>query len=144
LSTALLFSPSFYVLLFLFMLCFFSVVFSVFYLCFWVDFCVFVLYVLLPFIETQRIASNQSCLCRTVIFHERDYRRETWSTLDRTRCRFSAYWIGMEKTNTAVPPATVVFRQQGIPPAMTTFQQQWTFSFWPLNFGNSAIGPLIN
>ena len=34
-----------------------------------------------PFIETQRIASNQSCLCRTVIFYERDYRRETWSTI---------------------------------------------------------------
>jgi len=74
------------------MLCFFSVVFSVFCLCFWVDFFLFALFLgwflrpcsvffLLPFIETQRIASNQSCLCRTVIFHERDYRRETWSTI---------------------------------------------------------------
>jgi len=52
--------------------------------------------------------------------------------LDRIRCRFSACWIGMEKTNTAVLPAA------------TTFRQEWTFSFWPLNFGNSAIGPLRN
>jgi len=62
-------------------------------LCFLVDFspflfCIFlgwflplVLGFLLPFIETQRIASNQSCLCRTVIFNERDYRQETWSTI---------------------------------------------------------------
>jgi len=48
--------------------------------------------------------------------------------LDRIRCRFSACWIGMEKTNTAVPPATA------------TFRQQWTFSFWPLIFGILTVG----
>jgi len=76
------------------LLCFFLLIF---FLCsssgFWVYFlpslfCIFlgwfmppVLGFLLLFIETQRIASNKSCLCRTVIFHERDYRRETWSTI---------------------------------------------------------------
>jgi hypothetical protein len=30
--------------------------------------------------------------------------------LDRIRCRFSACWIGMEKMNTIVPPATATFR----------------------------------
>jgi len=34
-----------------------------------------------PFIEIQQLASNQSCLCRTVIFHERDRGQETWSTI---------------------------------------------------------------
>jgi len=34
-----------------------------------------------PFIETQQLASNQSYLCRTVIFHERDHGQETWSTI---------------------------------------------------------------
>ena len=48
--------------------------------------------------------------------------------LDRIRCRFSACWIGMEKTNTVVPPATA------------TFRQQWTFSFWPLIFGILTVG----
>jgi hypothetical protein len=52
--------------------------------------------------------------------------------LDRIRCRFSACWIGMEKMNTIVPPATA------------TFRQQWTFSFWPLNVLNSTIGILIS
>jgi len=60
--------------------------------------------------------------------------------LDRIRCRFSACWIGMEKTNTTVLPAVTTFRQQWIPPATATFQaamdifiltpELWKFGNW--------------
>ena len=59
--------------------------------------------------------------------------------LDRIRCRFSACWIGMEKTNTAVPPATATFQA-----AMDIFiltPELWKFGNWtskqlkiPFNF----------
>ena len=104
---------------------------------FWVDFFgslffLVVLGFLPPFIDSLATSFNQSCLCRTVIFPDEIVGERRGPRLDRLRCRSSACWIGMEKTNTAVPPATA------------TFRQQWILSFWPLNFGNSAIGPLSN
>jgi hypothetical protein len=48
-------------------------------------------------------------------------------------CRFSGLRLNRdEEDHTALPPAT------------TTFRPKDTFSLWPLNFGNSAIGPLSN
>jgi len=79
-----------------------------------------------PFYRDSSATSfNQSCFCRTVIFHERDHRWETWSTIGSNPLQI---FIGMEKTNMAVPPA------------LATFRQQWTFSFWPLIFGILTVG----
>jgi len=60
--------------------------------------------------------------------------------LDRIHCRFSACWIGMEKTNMTVLPAAATFRQQWISPTTTTFQaamdifilipELWKFGNW--------------
>ena len=65
-----------------------------------------------PFIDSPATSFNQSCLCRTVIFPDEIVGERRGPRLDRLRCRSSACWIGMEKTNTAVPPATATFRQQ--------------------------------
>jgi len=61
--------------------------------------------------------------------------------LDRIRCRFSICWIGMEKMNTTVPPATAMFQA-----AMNIFiltLELWKFSNWtskqlkiPFNFAH--------
>jgi hypothetical protein len=76
------FSPSLCIYFFGFMLCFlcffFYVLFSIFGLIFRVLYSRFSS----PFYRDSSAASfNQSCLYRTVIFHERDRERETWSTI---------------------------------------------------------------
>jgi len=88
---------------------------------------------LLPFIEIPQLPPLTSPAFAELLFATNEIvgeRHDPW--LDRIRCKFLACWIGMEKTNTVVPPAT------------TTFRQQWTFSFWPLNVLNSTIEILIS
>jgi len=84
---------------------------------------------LLPFIEIPQSLPLTSPAFAGLLFSTNEIVGERRDPrLDRIRCRFSACWIGMEKTNTAVPPATA------------TFRQQWTFSFWPLIFGILTVG----
>jgi len=66
---------------------------------------------LLPFIEIPKLPPLTSPAFAGLLFATNEIvgeRRD--ARLDRIRCRFSACWIGMEKMNTIVPPATATFR----------------------------------
>ena len=101
--------------------------------------CVF----LLPFIETQTIAPSQCCLCRTVIFHERDYRREKWSMIGSNPLQIFSLWNqdGEDEHDCSISNGDVLAATDSTSNG-AVFKQPWTFSIWPLNFGNFVIGPL--
>jgi len=129
-----------YVLLLYFSFSFLCFVFLLYIsaLCFCSDFSSFVLGFSSPFIEIQQLASNQSYLCRTVIFHKRDRAQEMWSTIGSDLLQiFSSLVESGWRRRTTVPKQWCRFGRNGnfhFNPCL------WKFNNWiPNNFAIEII-----
>jgi len=90
-----------------------------------------VLGLMLPFIETHNLPLISPAFAGLYLPRMRSWARDV--VHDWICCRFSGFRLNRNgEDHTALPPATATFRPKD------------TFSLWPLNFGNSVIGPLSN
>jgi len=117
--------------LYFFWLCLVCSVFLGWLLCFSGLLLPLVLGFLFPFIETHSLPLVSPAFAGLYLPRTRSWARDVvhyWIC-----CRFSGLRLNRdEEDHTVLPPATATFRPKD------------TFSLWPLNFGNLAIGPLSN
>jgi hypothetical protein len=85
-----------------------------------------------PFYRDPQLAPNQSCLCRTVSSTNEIVGKGRGPRLDLLQIFRSPVESGWRRSHGSPTSNGDVSAKRHI------------FTFWPLNFGNSAIGPLSN